>query len=81
MLLIKQSWIYLVILYPTKLYNAMIEIYHGLITKSNPLYTKNAVFKKFCCDRNNSLMKKQRNILQDCSVLRLTLPNKNITLE
>ena len=53
---------------PTKLYNAMIEIYYGLITKSNPLYTKNAVFKKFCCDRNNNLMKRQRNILQDCSV-------------
>ena len=26
---------------------------------------KNTAFKKFCCDRNNSLIKRQLNILQD----------------
>ena len=44
----------------------MIEIHHGLIKKSNPLYTKkNTAFKKFRCDRNNSFIKRQLNIFQD----------------
>ena len=43
----------------------MIEMHHGLKTKSNPLHTKKAAFKKFPCDRNNSFIKKQLNMLQD----------------
>ena len=44
----------------------MIEIHHGLIKKSNPLSTKkNTAFKKFRCDRNNSFIKRELNILQD----------------
>ena len=43
----------------------MIEILQGLVTKSDNLYTKNAAFKKFYCDRNNSFIKRQLNILQD----------------
>ena len=38
--------------------------YYGLITKSNPLFPKNAAFKKFCFDRNNSFIR-QVNVLQD----------------
>ena len=29
------------------------------------IYEKNATVKKFCCDRNNSFIKRQLNILQD----------------
>ena len=44
----------------------MIEIHYGLIKKSNPLYTKKIIaFKKCCCDKNNSFIKRQLNILQD----------------
>ena len=43
----------------------MIKIHHGLITKSNPLYMKkNAAFKKFRCDRYNTFIKRQLNIIQ-----------------
>ena len=44
----------------------MIEIHHGLIKKIKSLiYEKNTAFKKFRCDRNNSFIKRQLNILQD----------------
>ena len=44
----------------------MNKTHHGLIKKINPLYTKkNTEFKNFCCDRNNSFIKRQLNILQD----------------
>ena len=44
----------------------MIEIHHDLIKKIKSLiYEKNTAFKKFRCDRNNSFIKRQLNILQD----------------
>ena len=29
---------------------------------------KNTAFKKFCCNRNNSFIKRKLNILQDCII-------------
>ena len=32
------------------------------------IYKKNIAFKKFCCDRNNGLIKRQLNILQNHTI-------------
>ena len=43
----------------------MMEIHHGLIKKSNQLHPKKMQYLKIRCDRNNSFIKRQLNILQD----------------
>ena len=74
--LIKMLAIYLVILYRTNQYYAMIEIHHGLMKRSNLLYPKkNTAFRKFRCDGNNNLIKRQLNTLQE-RIITLTEASK-----